>query len=834
MTQPKSQTQSKSKSAIPDASEPIGLSARLIRIKGTVQGVGFRPTVYLQARKHGIAGDILNDGEGVLIRAWGSDESLNAFIESIKANCPPLGKIDSLEWTALDQSQNNCDQPTSFEIIESVASRAKTSVAADARTCTACLSDTTDPFSRRYRYPFTNCTHCGPRLSIIEAIPYDRPNTTMAVFPLCADCRAEYENPEDRRFHAQPNACYVCGPKVSLERVDGRVFSTEALTQLDDVDATAGLILKGEIVAVKGLGGYHIACDATNDQAVRLLRQRKKRYQKPFALMARDFATIERYCHLNDAEKNLLQSPAAPIVLLAIKKSGERAADQALLSSAIAPGQNTLGFMLPYTPLHHLLLKRLKNPIILTSANLSDEPQCIDNDEAKIRMNGIADYILSHNRRIANRIDDSVARIVNGEKVILRRARGCAPAPINLPQGFEDSPEILAMGGELKNTFCLLKDGKAILSQHMGDLENAPTYIDYQKNLNLYKNLFQSNPAIVVIDKHPEYLSSKLGRKLVHDEHLKIEEVQHHHAHIASCLAEHNYPLHAPKILGIALDGLGYGEDNQLWGGEFLFCHYSESERLATFKPVAMLGGAQAMREPWRNTYAHIMAEIGWPRYLMDYEELELTTFLQTKALPTFASMLQSGANSPLASSCGRLFDAVAAAVGICREEASYEGQAAIELEAIACAQELENPDEELIYPFSIPRLKGSHLPYIEPIGAWQGILGDLIVGTSAAVISARFHKSLARVIANMALKLSIIPGAEGAGEGPGEDERRFDTIVLTGGVFQNQLLSQLTKQRLASRGFKVLTHAAVPANDGGLALGQALIAAARVKKGSS
>ncbi|MBU6450375.1 MAG: carbamoyltransferase HypF [Cyanobacteria bacterium REEB67] len=820
-------SRSKSQSLTPGKTENPELIARLIRVRGTVQGVGFRPTVYIEARKHGVVGSILNDGEGVLIRAWGSEQSLGDFIESIRANCPPLGKIDTIEWTALESAEADLP-PSAFEIIESVASRARTSIAADARTCAACLGDTTDPFSRRYRYPFTNCTHCGPRLSIIEAIPYDRPNTTMSAFPLCADCRAEYENPEDRRFHAQPNACYVCGPKVSLERVDGRVFSTESLTQLDDVDAAAGLILKGEIIAIKGLGGFHIACDATRDEAVKLLRQRKKRYQKPFALMARDFATIERYCHLNEAEKELLQSPAAPIVLLSRKNEQDLPAGARPVTDHVAPGQNRLGFMLPYTPLHHLLLKRLKNPIILTSANLSDEPQCTDNDEAKSRMGGIADYILTHNRRIANRIDDSVARVVSGQKIILRRARGYAPAPLNLPPGFEKCAEILAMGGELKNTFCLLKDGKALLSQHMGDLENAPTYIDYQKNLALYKNLFQSNPSILVVDKHPEYLSSKLGRKIAHDEHLQIEAVQHHHAHIASCLAEHHYPLNMARVLGIALDGLGYGENNELWGGEFLFCDYYDFERLGTFKPVAMLGGAQAMREPWRNTYAHIMAEIGWPRYLMDYEDLDLTAFLLKKALPTFASMLQSGTNSPQASSCGRLFDAVAAAVGICREEASYEGQAAIELEAIACALELENPDEELIYPFSIPRLKDSHLPYIEPIGAWQGILGDLIVGTSAAVISARFHKSLARVIANMAIKLSTSPGAEG------DEERRFDTVVLTGGVFQNQLLSQLTGQRLVKHGFKVLTHTAVPANDGGLALGQALIAAARNQKGSS
>lgn len=787
---------------------------RLIRVKGTVQGVGFRPTVYVEAIKLSVTGHILNDGEGVLIKAFGEESVLDAFIAAIKDNCPPLGHIDSIDWCSVPDSEMAAEAnlPDSFEIVESVSTSARTAIAADARTCAACLEDTLSPFSRRYRYPFTNCTHCGPRLSIIKGIPYDRPNTSMAPFALCRDCLAEYKDPLDRRFHAQPNACYVCGPKVKLVRTDGHAFSREAYTQMDDVDAVAGLILKGQIVAVKGIGGFHIACDATNEQVVARLRERKKRFAKPFALMAKNIGIIERYCYVSEQELELLNSVASPVVLLDIKDSGD-------LSLQIAPGQNTLGFMLPYTPLHHLMLRRIDKPIVLTSANLSDEPQCIDNDDALKRLSGIADFVLLHDRDIINRIDDSVARVVQGQTVIVRRARGYAPAPTELPPGFERTCEVLALGGELKNTFCLIKDDKAVLSQHMGDLEDAATYQDYLKNIELYRRLFQSEPKVIAIDQHPEYLSSKLGRKIVQDAGtdslLKLEPVQHHHAHVAACMAEHKRPLSAAKVLGVALDGLGYGE-GQLWGGEFLLCDYLGYERLATFKPVAMPGGSMAMREPWRNTYAHIMAEMGWHRYLLDYEELELTAFFKAKNLSTFEAMLKNGVNSPLASSCGRLFDAVAAAIGICRESASYEGQAAIELEAIACKEELESTDEFLIYPFTIPRLQ-SGLPYIEPIGMWQALLGDLVLGTPAPVISARFHKGLARVLAHMVKKLSIV-----------EDSPRFDTVVLTGGVFQNRLLLQLTRERLQVHGFNVLTPARIPANDGGIALGQALIASAK------
>lgn len=790
---------------------------RSIRVKGTVQGVGFRPTVYKLANQLGIDGFVLNDADGVLINAWASPDVLNSFVRSISEECPPLAKIESIDETELLNDNNAVTLGSGFHIQKSAAGEAQTAVSADAATCTTCLDDSTNPFSRRYRYPFTNCTHCGPRLTIIKQIPYDRKTTSMAGFALCSDCQKEYEDPSDRRFHAQPNACYVCGPKAWIERTDGHRINTESYTQLDDVDAAAGLILKGEIIAIKGIGGFHLACDATNSGAVERLRKRKKRYAKPFALMAPTLETIRRYCAVSPTEEELLTSVAAPIVVLDV-------IDQANLANAIAPGQKRLGFMLPYTPLHHLIMRRVDRPIVLTSGNLSDEPQCTDNKDALVRLREVTDFVLLHDRDIVNRVDDSVCTVSGaGLKVMWRRARGYAPKPLSLPPGFEASPQTLAMGGELKNTFCYVKDGKACVSQHIGDLEEARTYRDYQDSLRLFKDLFCCDPTQIAIDKHPEYLSSKLGREIAHDKNLRLHEVQHHHAHIASCLAEKGRPLNAAPVLGIALDGLGYGDDGTLWGGEFLLCDYLSFERLGTFKPVAMPGGTRAILEPWRNTYAHLMAEIGWPRLEMDFEELELIDFLRKQNRKTLDSMIKSGTYAPLASSCGRLFDAVAAACGISRESVTYEGQAAIELESLTDRDELLLDDIELVYPFAIPQLGGKGIPYLEPIGMWQALLGDLILSTPAGVISARFHKGLAKGIGAMVRKLCRSEG-----------EPRFNTVVLTGGVFQNKLLLNLVYSQLSSEGFQILTPEMFPPNDGGLSLGQAVIAAAREIKGVS
>jgi len=777
-----------------------------IRVRGLVQGVGFRPTVWRIARELALSGRVCNDGEGVLIEVWGASERLDTLVERLRAECPPLARIDAIEREPL------CGGPrrSGFVIDASTATAARTGVVPDAGACPACIEETLSPFSRRYRYPFTNCTHCGPRLSIVRAIPYDRPNTSMAVFPMCPDCQAEYEDPADRRFHAQPNACHACGPRAWLERADGRPFSADALTQLDDVDAVCTLLQRGEIVAIKGVGGFHLACDATHAQAVERLRARKRRFGKPFALMARDLDIVRRYCEVDAEAERLLCSPQAPIVILPARSNTD-------LAPAVAPGQRTLGFMLPYTPLHHLLLKRIDRPVVMTSGNLSEEPQCIDNADARKRLGGIADWLLLHDREIVNRVDDSVVRVMDGAPRLLRRARGYAPAPLPLPPGLEDAPPLLAYGGELKNTFCLVKDGQAILSQHMGDLEDAATWQDYRRNLALYAELFQHMPQALVIDRHPEYLSAKLGRARAVAEDLALIEVQHHHAHVAACLADNGWPLDAGPVLGVALDGLGFGDDGTLWGGEFLRADYFGYERLGTFKPVAMPGGAQAVREPWRNTWAHLVVGLGWARYKVNYAELELTRFLEAKPLNTLSAMLRTATNCPTASSCGRLFDAVAAAIGVCRERAGYEGQAAVELEALVDRNTLERESDGLAYPFTVPRLGDTGLSYVEPLPMWQALLGDLVLDTPPGVMAARFHKGLARVIVHMVYRLTHA-----------EDRCILDTVALTGGVFQNATLLEQVAGRLRRLGYRVLTHRHVPANDGGLALGQAVVGAAR------
>ena len=814
---------------------PLSFGAEKIRVTGIVQGVGFRPNVWRLANQLNLNGDVINDSQGVVIKVWGNTEDIDCFIEQLKTDVPPLARIDQIKRSSLPFSDST---PTEFSIKASQKNTVQTNVTPDAAVCPECMVDTLDPFGRRYRYALTNCTHCGPRFSIVNAIPYDRINTSMKAFELCEDCAEEYQSPTDRRFHAQPNACYFCGPKLTLARVDGNPVCMESLTQIDDVDAACTVLQNGGILAVKGIGGFHLACDATNEKAVQSLRDAKLRYAKPFALMARDTEVIKRYAIMKDEEETLLHSAEAPIVILqkstrappGIKREsgnieGERPNDLIAIVDNVAPGQNSLGFMLPYTPMHHLMLRRMNRPIIYTSGNQSDEPQVISNREVANRLGDIVEYVLWHDRNIVNRVDDSVIRIIHKEPRLLRRARGYTPAPFPLPAGFEQASELLAMGAELKNTFCLIKNSNAILSQHIGDLENARTFEDYQKNLVLYAQLYQHTPEQIIIDAHPEYLSSKLGRQLAEDKQVNCQEVQHHHAHIAACLAENNYPLTAQPVLGVALDGLGFGTDGTFWGGEFLHCDYLEAQRTATFKPVAMLGGSMAMREPWRNTYAQLMAEMGWTELKMNFDQLELLAYFESKPLATYNAMLVKGHNAPVASSCGRLFDAVAAAIGICRDSIIYEGQAAIELEAIVDQNTLHNEDERLAYPFTIPRLTipgfDHKLPYIEPLAMWRAILDDLISKTPASVMSARFHKGLAKIIVTMIRKLSTHV-----------EQCVIDTVALSGGVFQNKTLFEQVVTRLEQENFKVLTHKQVPSNDGGIALGQAVVGAARsIKK---
>lgn len=795
-------------------------TAEHITVRGVVQGVGFRPTVCRLASQHDLRGWILNTGAGVEIYARGGIENIELFLAEISTNAPPLARVDdvSRQPAALLPVQER------FQIVESAAGEARTGVTADAATCAACRAETFDPFGRRYRYPFTNCTNCGPRLSILERIPYDRRHTTMAMFAMCEECKREYDDAGDRRFHAQPIACYACGPRARLERADGKAIAIDALTMMDDVDAACTLLQRGFIVAIKGVGGFQLACDAANEQSVARLRQSKAREQKPFALMVRDLEVARQYCFIDQREAELLQSAAAPIVIL---RTSPAAPGAKKIAASVAPGISTLGMMTPNSPLHHLLLRRMNRPIVLTSGNRSDEPQCTGDRDAKERLGDVADYFLLHDRPIAQRVDDSVLKVMAGLPRMLRRSRGYAPAPLLLPDGFDASPPLLAFGGELKNTICLLREGQAILSQHIGDLEDALTLADYRHNLALYERLYDHRPELLVCDLHPEYLSSKLARERAETTGTPLLQIQHHHAHLAACLVENHVPLATPPVLGVALDGLGFGEDGALWGGEFLLADYRGYRRLATFKPVAMLGGEQAIREPWRNTYAHLIAEMGWARFAMNFSDLELFRYLESKPRALLDGMISRGVNSPPASSCGRLFDAVAAALGVCRNHAAYEGQGAIELEAMVDEHALVEEDEALAYPFSIPRLPATSslgLPYIEPLAMWNALLGDLILETPRPVIAARFHKGLAKIIVQMVEKLSRYE--------TGEDPVR--TVALSGGVFQNKILLEQTIMRLEQAGFTVLSHRWVPCNDGGLALGQAVIAAAKAIEMSS
>jgi len=785
-----------------------GTEAIQIRVRGRVQGVGFRPTVWRLARDLGLRGTVQNDAEGVLIRAGGSTEVLSSFLSRLEAECPPLAAIESIDVLSYAGPL-----PEHFDIVESRRGVADTEIPPDAVLCADCAAEVLDPFSRRFRYPFTTCTNCGPRLTIIARMPYDRTATSMSAFDLCPDCAAEYADPADRRFHAETTACHVCGPKARLIRFDGRAVSFEQTSMLDDVDGALGLIQKGEIVAIKGLGGYHLACDATQAKAVERLRSLKQRDTKPFALMARDLDVIRAYASVGPDEEAALTSPAGPIVLL-------EATFEKRLPDAIAPGLATLGFMLPTTPLHALLLRRMDRPVVMTSGNLSDSPQVISDGDACAKLATIAPFALVHDRDILNRVDDSVVRVAAGEIRVLRRARGYAPAPVRLPKGFEAAPEVLAMGGDLKSTFCLVKSGNAVLSQHIGDLDDAETFDDFTRTLALFREMLATRPAAIVADLHPTYRSAAFARKLGADEKVPLLHVQHHHAHIASCLAENGRPLDAPPVLGIAIDGLGYGSDGAIWGGEFLLTDYAAATRLGTFKPVSMLGGDKASREPWRNLYAHLMAEMGWGVFAMNFADLDIHRALEAKPRKILDAMLKDHLNSPLASSCGRLFDSVAAAIGLAFERQGYEGEAAVRLEAIVDRRALETEDRALDYPFTIPNLKHSGLPYIEPLAMWSAILGDLILKTPAGVIAARFHRGLARVLTAMALKLARRDSEAGP---------RFDTVALSGGCFQNRILLELTVRMLEQQGFSVLTQKAVPAGDGGLALGQAAIAAAHI-----
>jgi hydrogenase maturation protein HypF len=766
-----------------------------IRVRGLVQGVGFRLTVWRIAKRLGLTGNVMNDSEGVLIRAFGYPAALVEFEVALASEAPSLARIDTIETAPLTGRP-----PADFRIVASRSGAVTTGVVPDAATCPACLADIRDPSNRRFRYPFTNCAHCGPRLSILRAIPYDRASTSMAAFEMCAECLAEYRDPSNRRFHAQPNACPVCGPKIWLEEADGRPKPFGP--RRDPIEDAAALIESGAIVAIKGIGGFHLACDARNAEAVARLRERKHRTDKPFALMARDLIMIEDYAELSYAELALLAEPVAPIVLLDRKENGLP------LAPGVAPAQSTLGFMLPYTPLHHLLFEDVSYPLVMTSGNRSDEPQCIENEEARARLAGVADAFLMHDRDIVNRLDDSVARLMAGKPRVMRRARGYAPSPLPLPQDFGRAPRILGLGAELKSTFCLLGKGRAIVSQHMGDLEDAATHADYRANLKLYQEIFRFEPRLIAGDAHPEYHSTEWGQSIAREAGLPVETVHHHHAHVAAVIAEHGLPLAINPVIGIALDGLGLGERGELWGGEFLLAGYRSSRRVAAFTPVPLIGGAKAMREPWRNALAHLHTFLGWERVEKHYSDVEAIRRLKRKPVATALQMMERGLNAPPSSSAGRLFDAVAALLGVSFDAVSYEGQAAIELEALAAP--------------AMGRASGAYRGVLvegDPARfdwtpLWCGILEDLAAGIDAPLIAARFHVGLAETLAGTAASLAQKHGCK--------------AIVLCGGVFQNRLLLEATAGALAAHDIEVLSPSLFPAGDGAISLGQVVIAAAR------
>ncbi len=766
-----------------------------IRVRGIVQGVGYRPTVWHLARECSLSGSVRNDAKGVLIHAWGMESDLSRFKDRLEASPPPLARVESIESSPLLEEAPGDD----FSIIESTAGDIQTGVAPDAATCPDCLAETRNPKNRRYRYPFTNCTHCGPRLSILGSVPYDRPHTSMSSFKMCQVCQAEYNNSSDRRFHAQPNACAVCGPRVWIEDKEGNEI--EPAQGSDAVALAAALIDKGEIIAVKGIGGFHLACDAAQGETVSRLRQRKRRYGKPFALMAPDVETIGKFARVGETEEQLLGDRAAPIVIL--QATGQP------LAPGVTPGQSNLGFMLPYTPLHHLLMEHLKRPIVMTSGNLSDEPQCFNNAPARERLAGIVDYFLLHDRPIVNRLDDSVLKIMAGAPRFLRRARGYAPVPLLLPKGFEDAPDVLAMGAELKNTFCLLKNGRAVVSQHMGDLEEMAVLRDCLSNINLYEQLFDHLPQTIAIDLHPGYLSSQTGRDWADERGLDLIEVQHHHAHIAACMVEHGLPADCEDVLGVVLDGLGMGDDGTIWGAEFLQVGYTGFERLARFRPTPMIGAARAVREPWRSAYTQLRQSLGWRMVVETYAGLDVVEDLQRRPLKTLDAMADRGLNSPMASSAGRLFDAAAAILGICQDGVSYEGEAAILMEDMATPNfEREKANA---YPSSINEGNAAIIELVWD-GLWTALLDDLKGGVDRAIVAARFHQGVVAAVSGVAERLVR--------------QRGLNTVVLSGGVFQNCLILEGVSEVLSQKRLQVLSPRLFPANDGGLSLGQAVVAA--------
>lgn len=756
-------------------------TARKIWITGIVQGVGFRPFVYNLANQNQLNGWVRNTSSGVEIEISGRPSQIDLFLNSLNSNPPPLARIDNIDIQII-----NTDHHDSFEILTSQPRPGDfIPISPDMTICEDCLRELYDPTDPRYRYPFINCTNCGPRFTIIKDIPYDRKKTTMASFELCSYCESEYKDPTNRRFHAQPVACPECGPSVKLNMNQQLIAEDE-----EAIQKTRKLLADGKIVAIKGLGGFHLACDAANENAVNELRNRKKRSDKPFALMAYNLKIIEKFCKVNQKEADLLKSGAHPIVLL------EKRENQPLPES-IAPKQKTLGIMLPYTPLHYLLTEPAEwfpELLVMTSGNISDEPIAYQDEDAVERLDLIADAFLLHNRPIHTRVDDSVTRVVQDDIQILRRSRGYTPNSIASPFSL---PQILATGTELKNTFCLSRDNYFFVSHHIGDLENFETLEAFQSGVVHFENLFRIKPQAIGCDLHPDYLATRYAKDRANKEKLPLYMIQHHHAHLAACLADNHWGREEP-VIGLIFDGTGYGTDKAIWGGEFLIGGYKEFQRRFHLAYTPLAGGDLAIRTPSRMALSHLWKSgIDWDSALPCTHQLcmEERTVLRIQ--------LEKGINAPPTSSMGRLFDAAAALIGI-RQVVTYEGQAAIEMEMMV------DPDEEDYYQFEI------NAENIDPTPLWHALVNDIQKGTPIPILAARFHNSIAHLSLQVAMQIKAETG--------------ISTLAMSGGVWQNKVLFLNTTNLLKNNGFELLMHHKVPTNDGGVSLGQAAITAKQIQ----
>lgn len=752
------------------------VSRSSITVRGIVQGVGFRPFIYHLAHKYDLHGWVYNSSGGVIIDAEGEQANLARFVRDISEKHPPLAHIESLEVHSALAPQGYKE----FSIRESSAAQGEfVPVSPDIAVCPDCVRELFDPHDRRFRYPFINCTNCGPRFTITRDIPYDRKYTTMGNFQMCEACVAEYDNPVDRRFHAQPNCCPQCGPRLMLWDRRQRIDCA------DPVRETQRLLREGQIVAIKGLGGFHLACDAENDEAVGLLRTRKLRTFKPFAVMCFDLDAVRQFCALNAEEARLLEDPRRPILLLEKREHGS-------ISPRLAPHNRSLGVMLPYTPLHYLLLENAGFlALVMTSGNMSEEPITIGNAQAREELCELADFFLVHDRDIHLRCDDSVAWVQEGRERFIRRSRGYAPHPLSL--SFL-SPGILACGADLKNAFCLSKDNLYFLSQHIGDLENLEACRFYEHSISHFEKFFRIEPTIVAHDLHPDYFSTTYARGL---REKTLIAVQHHHAHIASCMAEHEVD---EPVIGVALDGTGYGSDGTIWGGEFLVGDYNGFTRRAHFRTIPLPGGDAAVKHPYRMALSFLFSRYGETCLDLD---LALLSRVESEEARLVCTQVQRKLNSPLTSSCGRLFDAVSSLVGV-RDSVTYEGQAAIELEMLA--------DRTVTDAYSWRLLEEQGMLVVDTLGIVDAVLEDLQTGVSQPAIAARFHQTMAEVVAGVCAKI--------------RDEGGPHKVALSGGVFQNRLLLERSLRELRALQFEVLWHQRVPTNDGGICLGQAVIAA--------